>query len=85
MRLAQTQVWPALRNLLAITPWIALSRSASLKTMNGALPPSSRLTRFNVFAAFSISSFPTRVEPVKDSLRTVSLEVSASPIGSGGR
>jgi len=37
----QTQVWPALRYLLAIAPSTALSRSASSKTMNGALPPSS--------------------------------------------
>ena len=51
--------------------------------MNGALPPSSRLTRFNVFAHFSINIRPTRVDPVNESLRTVSLAVRASPIGSG--
>ena len=81
MRFAETHVCPALRNLLAITPFIALSISASSKMMNGALPPSSRLRRFSVPADFSISSLPTRVDPVNESLRTMSLEVSASPIG----
>ncbi len=47
-RLAQTQVWPVLRYLLAIAPSTAASRSASSKTMNGALPPSSRLSFFIV-------------------------------------
>src|SRR5215467_5754896 len=41
MRLAQTQVWPALRYFEAIAPLTAISISASSKTMNGALPPSS--------------------------------------------
>jgi hypothetical protein len=43
-RLAQTQVWPALRYLLTIAPSTALSMSASSNTMKGALPPSSRLS-----------------------------------------
>ena len=38
---AHTQVWPALRYLLAKAPSTALSTSASSNTMNGALPPSS--------------------------------------------
>ena len=41
MRLAHTQVWPALRYLQATAPATAASRSASSKTMNGASPPSS--------------------------------------------
>lgn len=49
-RLAQTQVWPALRNFDASAPSTALSRSASSKTINGALPPSSSDT-FDVFGA----------------------------------
>ena len=83
MRLAHTHVWPALRNLLDMTPFSALLMSASSNTMNGALPPSSRLRRFNVGADFSIRYLPTRVEPVNESLRTTSLDVNASPIGPG--
>ena len=40
-RFGQTQVWPPLRNLAAIRPSTAASRSASSNTMKGALPPSS--------------------------------------------
>src|SRR6218665_860456 len=40
-RFVHTQVWPALRYLLAKAPSTALSMSASANTMNGALPPSS--------------------------------------------
>lgn len=47
MRLAQTQVWPPLRNFETSAPSTARSRSASSKTMKGALPPSSRLSRFH--------------------------------------
>jgi hypothetical protein len=36
MRLAQTQVWPALRYFEVIAPLSAISISASSKTMNGA-------------------------------------------------
>lgn len=45
IRLVQTQVCPELRNLEAINPSTAASRSASSNTMKGALPPSSRLSR----------------------------------------
>jgi hypothetical protein len=38
--------------------------------MNGAFPPSSRLTRFNVPEARLVSIFPTLVDPVKLILRT---------------
>jgi len=38
--------------------------------MNGALPPSSKLTRFSVPAASFASILPTLVEPVKLILRT---------------
>jgi hypothetical protein len=40
-RFAAVQAWPMLRNFAAIAPSTALSRSASSKTTNGALPPSS--------------------------------------------
>ena len=83
-RLAQTQVCPALRYFEAIAPATGASRSASSKTMNGALPPSSRLTFFTVDAHCAISSLPTSVDPVNDSLRTIGFEVSSAPIGPDG-
>ena len=83
-RLAHTQVCPALRYFEAIAPATAASRSASSKTMKGALPPSSRLTFFTVEAHCDIRSLPTSVEPVNESLRTVGFEVSSAPIGPDG-
>ena len=77
----QTQVWPVLRYLEAMAPATAASRSASSKTMNGALPPSSSETFFMVAAHWAMSCLPISVEPVKVSLRTSGLEVSSSPMG----
>ena len=59
---------------------MAASRSASLNTMNGALPPSSIDVRLTVAAHCSSSFVPTAVEPVKVSLRTSGLAVSSPPI-----
>ena len=73
-------VWPLFRNLQISAPATAASRSASSKTMNGALPPSSSETFFTCFAHCAIRSFPTSVEPVKPSLRTSGLPVSSAPI-----
>ena len=84
MRLAQTQVWPVLRYLLAIAPATAASRSASSNTMNGALPPSSMLVFLIVGAHCASSLAPTSVEPVKVSLRTSGLEVSSPPVSPDG-
>jgi hypothetical protein len=78
--LAQTQVWPVLRYFEAMAPSTAASRSASSKTMKGALPPSSSETFLMVGAHCAMSSRPTSVEPVKDSLRTIGLPVSSPPI-----
>ena len=58
-----------LRILAAIAPTTASSRSASSNTINGAFPPSSREVRRIFSAHCSSNSLPTRVEPVKDSLR----------------
>src|SRR3984957_12309371 len=80
MRFAQTQVWPALRYFEAIAPLTAISISASSKTINGALPPSSIEVFFTVAAHCSISNLPISVEPVKVSLRTVGFEVISAPI-----
>src|SRR5712671_3986858 len=80
MRLAQTQVWPALRYFEAIAPLTAISMSASSNTMKGALPPSSSETFLTVPAHCSISNLPVSVEPVKVSLRTIGFEVISPPI-----
>src|SRR5215472_4598486 len=84
MRLAHTQVWPALRYLEAIAPFTAISMSASSNTINGALPPNSIEVFLTVAAHSSISNLPTSVEPVKVSLRTVGLLVSSPPISFDG-
>ncbi|MNN32524.1 hypothetical protein D3C81_1462460 [compost metagenome] len=54
--------------------------SASAKTMNGALPPSSRLTFLMVSAHWPISRRPTGVEPVKLNLRTDGWPVNCAPM-----
>jgi hypothetical protein len=79
-RLVHTQVWPVLRYFAAMAPSTARSRSASSKTMKGALPPSSIETFFTVFAACSIRSLPTGVEPVKVIFLTSGFPVSSPPI-----
>src|SRR3984893_5444829 len=84
MRLAHTQVWPALRYFEAIAPLTAASMSASSKTMNGALPPSSSESFLTVPAHCCISNLPTSVEPVKVNLRTIGFEVSSPPTSFDG-
>ena len=79
MRLAHTHVCPVFRYLEAINPVTAASRSASSNTINGALPPNSRLTFLTVPLAWRIRSLPTGVDPVNDTLRTAGLVVSSSP------
>ena len=69
-RLADVHASPMLRILATIAPATAASMSASSKTMNGALPPSSIDRRSNVSDACAISLRPTSVEPVNDSLRS---------------
>ena len=54
--------------------------SASSKTMNGALPPSSSDSFLIVGAHCAASTRPTSVEPVKDRWRTVSLSHSSLPM-----
>ena len=69
-RLAAVQASPMLRILASMAPSTALSRSASPKTRNGALPPSSMDILSTFWADCSISFCPTAVEPVKVSLRS---------------
>mmetsp|Transcript_4728 Transcript_4728/g.13995 ORF Transcript_4728/g.13995 Transcript_4728/m.13995 type:complete len:232 (-) Transcript_4728:466-1161(-) len=78
-RFAQTHVCPEFRNLEAIKALTATSKSASPKTMKGALPPSSRDTRFIPSAHHSASWTPTRVDPVNDILPTCGCLHSRSP------
>src|SRR6267142_1243603 len=78
-RLAQTQVCPMLRNLDAIAPFTAASRSASSKTIKGALPPSYNDSFFTVEAHCRINCLPTSVEPVKENFRTSGFSVSSFP------
>ena len=77
-----THTCPALRNLFAITPLIAVSKSASSKTMKGALPPNSIDTFFMVSAALRTKVLPTPVEPVNEILRTSLLAIITSLIAS---
>src|SRR5438552_8954003 len=79
-RFAQRQVWPVFLYLEASAPSTAASRSASSKTMKGALPPSSIEVFFTVFEHCSSSILPTAVEPVNVTLRTSGLDVISPPI-----
>ncbi len=58
------QVWPALMNLPQAMRRAAVSMSASSFTMQGLLPPSSRVTGVRCRAAASITTWATRPLPV---------------------
>mmetsp|Transcript_13158 Transcript_13158/g.44568 ORF Transcript_13158/g.44568 Transcript_13158/m.44568 type:complete len:311 (+) Transcript_13158:1263-2195(+) len=79
-RFVAMQTCPALRSLEARSARTATSRSASSKTMKGALPPSSSASFFTVGADCSTRSLPTRVEPVKLTMRTRSSAVRVDPM-----
>ena len=49
--------------------------------MNGALPPSSRCTRFSVSAEFAAISLPVAVSPVRETIPTSGLRTIVSPTG----
>ena len=78
--LQDIHVCPVFLNLENIVPWMAVWTSAELNTMRGAFPPNSSETFFTVSAHCRISSFPTPVEPVKETAVTSSLLEIASPI-----
>ena len=80
--LVQMQVWPAFLCEDMTTSLAARRTSASSKTMYGALPPSSSEMCFIVSAEAAYRSFPTRVDPVNEILRTVLDAVIALPIAS---
>ena len=77
-RLAAVHASPMLRILATIAPSTTSSTSASSKTRNGALPPSSIDTRRTWSADCSMSFLPTSVEPVKESLRVRGSLISGS-------
>ena len=62
---------------------LQLSISASLKTINGALPPNSIEILFTELAESFINILPTSVEPVKDIFLTEKLSHNSFPIGIG--
>ena len=72
-----------LRILACIAPSTATSRSASSKTRNGALPPSSIEVRITWSAHCSRSLRPTAVEPVKESFRARPSRIIGSITGAG--
>ena len=54
--------------------------SASSKITTGALPPSSRWSRFTVPAAIWAIRLPVAVSPVIETIRTLGCATSSSPI-----
>ena len=72
------QICPWCMNAPNFAAATASSRSASASTTIGALPPSSSSTRLRWRAAFSATSRPTRVEPVKLIRRTAGWAISSS-------
>ena len=61
-------------------PSAAAAMSASSNTTTGALPPSSRCTRFSDFAAASATSIPARTDPVTLTSDGVSCTTMARPV-----
>ncbi len=82
-RFAAVQAWPPLRIFATIAPSSAASRSASSRTTNGALPPSSIAHLRTRSAAVRRRRRPTAVEPVKDSMRVRVWLSIASTTGPG--
>ena len=58
----------------------ALAGSASSNTTTGALPPSSRCTRFRPGAAAAATSRPARTLPVIDTICGTGCEISSRPV-----
>src|ERR1700761_7429180 len=80
MREPAQQHWPWLKKIPKLTHEMASSMLASLKTMLGDLPPSSRVTFFRLdLAAACRMVRPTTVEPVKATLSMSMWEAMAAP------
>ena len=76
----QTQVCPQLRNFVAMQSAMAASTSASLKTRNGALPPSSSEIFLTPVEHCCMRILPTSVDPVNVNLEIFGCCVSTLPI-----
>ena len=75
------QTWPALRNAAQAPPRaaISISEATSAQTMNGSLPPISRLTRASRSAQAIATRLPVATEPVKAMQSTRSSAQSRRP------
>ncbi|MNI60860.1 hypothetical protein D3C73_1161000 [compost metagenome] len=65
-RVMAVQSWPALKKANSAMAAALFLMSASLKTMAGALPPSSRCARLRPLAAPLATAMPARTEPVME-------------------
>ena len=75
------QTWPAFRNAAQAPPLAAtsISSATSAQTMNGSLPPISRLTRATRSAQAAAIRLPVSTEPVKATQSTRSSATIAAP------
>ncbi len=78
-RLPAVHTCPDAPHTPAMAAAAAASRSASGKTMNGLLPPSSRLTRFTRAAAAAWMALPVATEPVNDTASMAAEVTRAAP------
>ena len=78
--MAAVQSWPALKNPATAISAAAAAMSASSNTTTGALPPSSRCTRFTRGAAAAATDFPARVLPVIATIAGMSWSTMAAPV-----
>ena len=79
IRVSALQVCPELRKHLPTPSGTALARSASARITLADFPPSSSATRLTVPAATSVTRFPARVDPVKETMSTSLCAAMASP------
>ncbi len=75
------QSCPEFQNAASRMPSATAFGSASSKITIGALPPSSRCTRFNVSDALRAIALPVDTSPVSDTSRTSGCDTSRSPTG----
>src|SRR5439155_10930708 len=78
-RVPARQTWPALRYISAAVA-AALARSASSNTMNGDLPPSSRLQATRFAPAACAIDFAVGTEPVNEMRASRGSATSVAPV-----
>jgi hypothetical protein len=83
-RVAAVQSCPELKKPASLIVSARASMSASSYTSTGALPPSSRWTRFTVWAAAAAISFPVAVSPVRLTMSTSGWRMRRSPTTAPG-